>query len=285
MSKSDLKPPQLCSMSQCDKSLDFSPLQSWPEGLPAVAVNSFVLAGFSREFVFNHQLEENDVEGICTLFRSLYFDLSFAEMARLSQKAKFLSWFPLAALVQKFGWQANDQFFQIADRLVKTPVGFQKWCTEKKVSPQDLAPLLSADGLELKQLFHDILHFQLSKSLGVKALELGIELILQGQTVENLTCQKLLSFVNNGQSPGEAWIAALKQLRYPETFKRDQAQEEKMTSLPWPGTSHAKWIRQGDKTGIELKLFVSQPSDLKKYLQSLNKVQDLLEQEATGTKH
>lgn len=285
MSQWNETPPQLCPMSQCDKSFDFQPVTAWPQGLPAVAVNSFVLAGFSQELVFNHQIDPANTEKISGLFRSLYFELSFVEMARLIQTSKNHSWFPVGAIAQKFNWHASDQFFLVAEHLIKTPVGFQKWAAEKKVSPQDLAPLLSTANLDLKFLFHDILQFNLSKSQGIKALELGIELMLLGHKAEDITSQRLLTFLGRDQNPGEAWIETLRQLRYPETFKRDQAQEEKMTSLPWPGTSHAKWTRQGDRAGIELKLFVSQPSDLKKYLQSLTRVQDLLDQDSSGTKH
>jgi hypothetical protein len=285
MSQWNETPPQLCPMSQCDKCLDFKPITLWPEGLPAVALNSVVLAGFSQDLVFNHQMAVTEKEKIAGLFRSLYFELSFAEMARLIETAKSQSWFPVSEIAQKFGWQPSEQFFQVAQALRTMPVGFQKWAAEKKVSPQDLAPLLSASSIELKFLFHDLLQFNLSKSLGIKALELGIELLLMGSKPEDLTSERLLSLLGKNQLPGEAWVDALKQLRYPETFKHDQAIEAKMTALPWPGMSHAKWTRQGDKAGIELKLFVSQPSDLKKYLQSLSRVQDLLEQESSGTKH
>lgn len=285
MSQWNEPPPQLCPMSQCDNGLDFKPLYQWPAGLPAVAVNSVVLAGFSQELVFNHRIEERQSEAIAGLFRSLYFELSFAEMSSLIQKAKAFPWFPTSLIAQKFGWQANEQFFLIAAALQAAPVGFQKWCGDKKVSPQDLLPLLSATSLDLKYFFHDLLRFNLSKSLGVKALEIGIELMLMGKNPEELTGEKLLAFIEKHQPPGEAWLNALKTLRYPDTSLRDQEQAEKMTSLPWPGASQAKWTRQGDRSGIELKLFVSQPSDLKKYLQSLSKVQDLLEKSTSGTKH
>lgn len=278
-------PPQLCSMSLCDKSLDFQPRTNWPESLPAVAVNQVVLAGFSQELVFNHQLDPADSEGIAKLFRSLYFELSFVEMAVLIQKAKAHSWFPISVIAQKFNWQANDNFFKTAEAILKCPKGFLDWAAEKKLSPLDFAPLLSADGLELKFLYRDILTLGLGRSLGVKALELGIELLMMNHTPEMLAADSLVSVHPRDVSVGDAWVLALKALRYPETFKRDQMAEAQMTSLPWPGTTQARWTRQGDRAGIELKLFVSQPSDLKKYLQSLNKVQDLLEKDPTGTKH
>lgn len=285
MKEANLHAPQLCPMAQCDAGLQFSPRLEWPEGLPAVAVNSVIFAGFSQEMVFNHSIPLNESEKIASLFRSLYFELSFVEAARLIEKAAAYSWLPLSLILSKFGWQPTDQFFKVAETLLKTPVGFQNWCSDKKVGPQDLLPLISAGELELKFLYHDILQFGLSKSLGVKALELGIELILMGHVAENLSSERLLTFVPKNESPGEAWVSALKHLRYPETFKRDQEQAKKMSSLPWPGSSQAKWTRQGDRAGIELKLFVTQPSDLKKYMQSLAKVQEMLEKETSGTKN
>jgi hypothetical protein len=285
MTKGFSNPPQLCAMSACDRGLDFHPRTAWPEGLPAVAVNQVVLAGFSQDLVFNHQIDTSDAEAIARLFRSLYFELSFVEMALLIEKAKTYSWLPIPAIAQKFHWQANDSFFKTAERVQQAPKGFLDWAAERKLSPHDLAPLLSSADLELKFLFHDIISLGLGRSLGVKALELGIELLLLNLVPQDLTCEKLVANVPRDVSTGEAWVQALKILRYPETFKRDQLAEAQMTALPWPGTTQARWTRQGDRAGIELKLFVSQPSDLKKYLQSLNKVQDLLEKDPTGTKH
>jgi hypothetical protein len=278
-------PPQLCPMSQCDKGLDFNPRVAWPEGLPAVAVNQVVLAGFSQSLVFNHNFDISDSEGISRLFRSLYFELSFVEMAELTRKAAKIAWFPLNLVVGKFGWQANESFFKTAELVRKLPSGFLSWGAEKKLSPQDLAPLLAASVVECKFLFHDILNLNLSRSLGVKALEMGVDLLLMGQKPEDLSQEKLLPNAAKNLSPGEAWVQELQKLRYPETFKRDLEAQAHMTALPWPGTSQARWLRQGDRAGIELKLFVSQPSDLKKYLQSLSRVQDLLEKESSGTQH
>jgi hypothetical protein len=276
-------------MSQCDKELFFYPRVAWPESLPAVAVNQVVLAGFSQDLVFNHQIDPADSEAIARLFRSLYFELSFIEMAKLIQKAAAFAWFPISLIAQKFGWQPNENFFVIAGRVLQTPSGFQAWASEKKLSPQDFAPLLASADADLKYLFHDIVSLNLTRALGVKALELGIELILMGQSAPDLMSEKLMADpareAPRDVSVAEAWVQELKRLRYPETFKRDQATEAQMTSLPWPGTSQARWTRQGDRAGVELKLFVSQPSDLKKYLQSLSRVQDLLEKDPSGTKH
>jgi hypothetical protein len=241
--------------------------------LPAVAVNNVVLAGFQQPMVFNHTIDWKDREAIATLFRSLYSDLSFAELASLWEKSESFDWFPFSEIAAKFHFQTSEHFFAVARTLLQTPAGFRRWCAEKKVGPQDLSPLLSAKS-DLKPLFLKILKLGLSKSQGMQALELGVELLLMGFSPTDLK----LAEEDDGSLSADAWLEELKRKRYPETFSRDEKAEKQMKSLPWPGSSQARWVRQGDKSGIELKIFVSQPSDLKKYMQSLSKVQNLLEQ-------
>lgn len=274
--------PSLCNASQCSKDLNFEPRTSWPGGLPAVAVNGYLLAGFDQSMAFHHQYSENDPEGIANLFRSLYFDLSFGELATLWKASSSVAWFPIHQIIQKFGFQPSEHFFSIAEQLLNAPIGFQKWAQEKKLGPLDLAVLISGQKLNLSPLFLKILTMKFSKSHGVQALELGIELLLMGKTISDLQLDHL-----QDPSPlaAEKWLEHLRQTRFPETLERDQETKEKMESLPWPGSSSIRWARHGDKSGIELKLFVSNPSDLKKYLQSLSKVQDLLEKETHGDPH
>ena len=272
-------------MSQCDKSLFFAPRTEWPESLPAVAVNQMVLAGFSQDLVFDHQIPVEQSEAIARLFRSLYFELSFVEVARLQSRAKAFAWFPISLIVQKFGWQPDDIFSAIAEQVLKTPEGFQRWAADKKLSPQDLQPLVSGGSLDLKYLFHEIVSLQMPKALGAKALELAIDLMLMGRTANDIGSEVLVPHLPSDLSLSEAWVLRLTELRHPELFKQDQEAQAQMASLPWPGTTEARWIRQGERSGIELKLFVSKPSDLKKYLQGLSHVQDLMEKTPSGTKH
>ena len=264
----------MTTISQCDISLDFQPISPWPQGLPAVAINQVVIAGFQQDIVFNHTIPATETENVASMFRSVHNEFSFTEMARLIAKAEKQTLLPIELIAQKYGWQANEAFYKIAKAIAATPMGFQNWCSEKKLSPMDLAPLISGGYLNLNSLFHDIVAFKLSKSTGTKVLELGIELLLLGKTNDEISAE----------DPNQ-WLEKLQTLRYPQSSDRDSAEKDQMISLPWPGMSQAKWTRQGDKTGVELKLFVSQPADLKKYLQSLEKVKDLLENLQSGTQH
>jgi hypothetical protein len=251
--------------------------------LPAVAVNNVVLAGFEQSMVFNHSIDWKNREAIATLFRSLYSDLSFAELVLLWEKSSAFDWFPFSEIAGKFHFQANAHFFSVAKALLNTPVGFQNWCADKKLAPQDLSPLLAAGSRDLKPLFLKILALQLSKSLGVQALELGIELLLMGQSFADLQIdlEEEKASVDTA-SQAESWLDFLRHKRFPQAFARDNEAQSMMKKLPWPGSSQVRWTRQGDKSGIELKLFVSNPSDLKKYMQSLSQVEKMLNQDLSG---
>lgn len=267
----------LKDMSQCEISLDFGPLSAWPTGLPAVAINGKVIAGFTQTIVFDHQLEESDSEAIAALFRSLYFDLTAAELARLFVTSKNQSWFPFTTIANRYQLRWNEQTANLAEAMVTLPINFQNFSAEKKWSFADFQPLLSARSFALSPILLLILQRNLSRSIGALALELWVELKLLGHNEQALQ--------PSPNEDSELWLKRLKTLRYPHSSQKDEEAQNLVNQLPWPGTSKARWIRQGDRAGIELKLFVANPTDLKKYVQSLTGVQDALEKEDPWKKH
>jgi hypothetical protein len=60
----------------------------------------------------------------------------------------------------------------------------------------------------------------------------------------------------------------------------DSKPSVELSNLPWPGASIVRWTQQGDQAGIEIKFFVSNPTDLKNNLKSLNQVHDILEKDS-----
>jgi hypothetical protein len=105
-----------------------------------------------------------------------------------------------------------------------------------------------------------------SFSEGVKILELVTENILMSPDDNSLE-----NVFENSQSV-QAWMKHLNTLRYPMTSARDSELESKMLALPWPYGSKTKFERRGDRSGVELKLFVSSEADLTKIISSLERV-------------
>ena len=272
-------PPSLLPSSSCKRDLHFEPQGYWPRGLPAVAVNGWILAGFEQDLVFNHEVPSDQSQSITDLFCSLYVELTFAEITRLWSKSKSLSWFPFESIAQHYRVQISPQFFDLAQRLLVLPLPFQLWCGLRKVHAGDLLPLLALDHLSgvesglvyFETLLKGIVDKQASKSLGVQILELGVELILLGKSWTDLSGSQFSVW------DAETWCKHLKDLRNPKASQQDETTSLKILNLPWPGSSQVKWTRSGDQSGIEVKLFVSKPSDLKRYASSFKEVMEKLE--------
>jgi hypothetical protein len=271
-------PPELRSISQCSAALHFSPRTPWPEGLPAVAVNGLIVAGFEQSVAFDHSLDWSESENIAILFRSLYFELTTCELARLYSAAANVPKFPIQEVFGKFQVRLNDQLSLLCAQIIKLPAGFQNFCSEKKWAFSDFQPILAAKDLIITPFLFRIMDLGLSRNHSALALELIVDLLLLGKTpVEILSDSSIKT--------GEQWILSLRTMRYPNSSKRDDWAAEQVDLLPWPGSTQARWVRQGDRAGIELKLFVTQPSDLKNYLQSLSAIQDSLEMDGPWKKH
>jgi hypothetical protein len=271
-------PPQLRQISQCTTALDFLPQASWPESLPAVAINGYLIAGFKQSLVFDHTLDWEDQEAVSGLFRSLYFELSTCEFARLWKASRHVPQFSLPSIFAKFQIRWNSNTEKLCEIISKLPLEFQNYCSEKKWSFGDFQPLAASQGLILSPFFLRIVEMNMSRSQSVLALELVVDLLLMGKSPVEILPQDQLN-------SGESWIETLRLLRYPQTSQKDDWASRQVEQLPWPGTAQAKWTRQGDRAGIELKLFVSNPTDFKKYLQSLSVVQEALEKEGPWKKH
>jgi hypothetical protein len=74
----------------------------------------------------------------------------------------------------------------------------------------------------------------------------------------------------------ETWRQNLRTLRYPNTQKRDAELRTHLEALPWPHGSKVKFERRGDRSGIELKIFISSPVDITKIMAALERVREEL---------
>lgn len=146
----------------------------------------------------------------------------------------------------------------------------QTWLESKKAAGIDL-PFLTLLKSEsqlsiLDKVFEKFEVVRPSFSDGVKILELVTENILirpNDNSLENL-------FEHSDSA--ENWLKNLNHLRYPITTARDSELENKMMALPWPYGAKTKFERRGDRSGVELKLFISSEADLTKVISSLERV-------------
>ncbi len=183
------------------------------------------------------------------------------EVVRLWEKSRELAWFPFPEVAEKYRLSVNESFLQASAFLFSQPIGFQNWCAEKKVNLEDLSGLSKETPNKAVQL--RVIQLGLHKTEGLEAMKLCQELSALKKTSDELWLHDL-------DYGAAEWLSHLRQLRNPQT-------EQALSQLPWPGTSQVRWIHHEGATGIEVKLFVSQPRDLEKYADSFEKIQELLE--------
>lgn len=253
-------------MDSCQRHLDFHPENPWPELLPLYCHNDELLCGFQRSTRENENVIQLEHESLPLCIKTIYPQLSFPELSRLI--ALLSARFPnspdlYSEIWGLYGYQARENLSLLAQKLIQIPMDIQRWLSQKKLAPQDLAPLRALEDLSVLDDFWDeILLANPSKSDGVKWLEMLIELILMGFSKSQL--MSTASSTENAPSNSTAqWLSHLHALRYPLATQQAEQAEQKIRSFSWPPKSEARWVRRGDRSGVELKLFFSNPQELK----------------------
>lgn len=247
--------------------LDFQPQHKPPEALPKCVWNSHVLwAGSSA-------LNDQDLSSLPfhTALSSIYQGLGFAELATI------LEWAEKAGIaVDREPLFAAYQF-RYDGKLEKTlnlwkalPNAFRIWATKHSISPADLYPLCAVnDTAPLHPALLKIAGLQLSRSQGAQIVELVSECVLL-KTDSSL-------WTKNSTSAAD-WVQSLNSTRYPQTQNRDSERQNKLL-LGWPKSFSTRWLRQGDRAGVEVKFFVSSKRELAEKISSLHRVHEGLSDE------
>lgn len=145
-------------------------------------------------------------------------------------------------------------------------MNFKTWKEQKKVKDQDLIFTHL-----LKEILHQELFSKVSEQMaslkpsfseGISFLESATELILMGHAEDLFENSHDFAF----------WQETLKRLRYPQTSLRDDEQKRKFEALPWPAGAKIKFERRGDKSGVEVKVFISGAPDVTRIVAALERV-------------
>ncbi|MCB0394644.1 MAG: hypothetical protein KDD25_08790 [Bdellovibrionales bacterium] len=150
------------------------------------------------------------------------------------------------------------------EALLKTPVAFQDWVSEKDVVVNELHPLKWAQTQKLDLFEDEILAITRgSRQDGTQTLEWLVDLKSSGIDVPPPSD---LDF--------SAWKSKIKSLRFPRTSKSDNERGEALKKFKWGPDIRARWVRNGDSAGIEVRFTANNPSDFEKQLVKLKAQQD-----------
>lgn len=263
-----MKTPTLCSSTLCTRRLDFRPASPWPTGLPGVAFDGWIVSGFDRELCLNYQWDRHNKKEFTELFSSVHPHLSFAELARLIPMIINCQDIDLENLISYYGYKDKIQFSLVGEKLVQAPLEFQDWAGRRRLSPMELASLVSIEmSGDMRTIAVEIAKRDLTRQEGARVLELGVELLLMDQGTGVLESLK-----------ADRWFDALQRLRNPNTAQTDMNAQEWVADQSWPRQSQIRWVRQGDQSGLEVKMVIRNPQDFEKSKDSLERIQKIFEQ-------
>lgn len=145
-------------------------------------------------------------------------------------------------------------------------MNFKTWAEQKKIKNRDLVFINSIKSPAQAELFNQIsdkmANLNPTFSEGLVFLEQITDLILMDNT------KNLLADSEDFKS----WSSSVQNLRYPQTKLRDAETKSFFEKLSWPAGAKTNFERRGDRSGVELKLFISSKSDLEKYIAALERV-------------
>ena len=138
---------------------------------------------------------------------------------------------------------------------------FNKWAVEKKLNATHLSILTEFNQLEtIKNLIHWIETHLVSHSEGVQILDLAGELLLMDKNITPLLKQ------HQTTTP---LIKELKKLRFPNSSLSEEKKRELLNKMDLGSSIQAKWMRQKDRTGLQLQFTSFSPRDFKQKIEKL----------------
>jgi hypothetical protein len=257
---------ELVKFTQCTRNLDFEPTSQLRNNLTPIAFSGELLNGFKHPesaVVLNYLASDTS---LLDLLKSIYEDLSYIEVLCFSlcleRNPQLLGENSIEDFFSAFHLRLDENLKQTNRLVAQLPRHFLNWCAEKKWGPQDFSPLRSlTEGIIVLTPYLELLNSPLSKNDGTLIFELLIELLMMGKDLKPLLLQ-----------PTIQWLPILKKERYPLATFQSQKKEEQLRKFSWPLHSQVKWVRKGDKSGVELKLFITHPQDLERSLIKLEQL-------------
>ncbi len=217
------------------------------------------------------ELDSIDIEDA---FSVVYPHQSFCGIYQMLEKLPKSLAINSSRVYENYGYALDSKLEQLLTVLPKLPSTFLNWSAEHSLSPRDLFPLLSLTILQtVDEDLKKISSLALSRNLGAQILELVVECHLLS-TSEASTVSA---------NTGDEWLQQLKMKRYPQTLLSDSEKQKKMLALPWPKDFQLRWQRQGDRSGLEIKFFVSHEKELLKFTHLLQQTIQNIEVNSNDT--
>lgn len=254
---------EVLPLSQCTRELDFSPRQPWPKPLPPVAWNFKLIAGFDREEGSVLHYSGPDPLQLYQLTRACHSHLGLGEFARLHHCFK-MAGLVAPELFETLGYRFDETLIQLLEKIVGLPSAFGEWVDHRQVAARELSVLVALDALApIENVTSEIANRQLSRSFGIKVLELAGELVAMGRPLPTPPPM---------DKEGRQWAEDLSRARHPRAAAADDHHKKMLDQTPWPAHVRAEWKRQGDEAQLEVRFTVRSEKEWTRRLEELEAV-------------
>lgn len=253
--------------------LDFQPLKAPPAALPTCTWNGITLWRGDGD---TSTLDMSS-KAFHEAFRSIYESVGFCDLAHVlsaleeqhsKKPQESLRGIDRSALFAAYNFRYDKKIEKLLAVWADVPQTFKQWAKKHAIAPADVYPLCAVeDVLALSSALAKIADMQCSRSQGAQIIELLTECSLL-----NIPKETLLGSVEDPQQ----WVLSIQQLRFPQTLARDKDRQENLLT-GWPKAFSTRWLRQGDRSGVEVRFFISSKKDLEEKISTLSRVHEGLE--------
>lgn len=255
------------------KSLAVRSTKKWPEALVPMAWRGELICGFSGTSPLVCELDENEsITKVAQTFIEVYTDLGLVDLVQLKKNSSELTWGPdfFKEVLTQMAHGQDVQWLKVIDVLEQMPSTLLNIWQQRNLQFGDLRPLLS---LEKAGPEWDVLQKAMfSKSEWCHVIEWFTEVSLMNKH------EDLIKLESVSQKPKELFLK-LKDLRFPETAKKDRSEMNFWKQMPWPKNTQAEFRRQGDQTKTYVAMNFNSLQDLKKIAKDLHQMAEHQERE------
>ena len=252
--------------AELKKTLAVRSIKKWPESLLPLAWRGELLCGFSTTAAQACEISiDESLTKVAQTFLELHSELCFVDLVELKRNCLQVEWGPafFTEILKQTAHGQEAQWLKLLGQLEDMPAELLNQWQQKHLQFGDLRPLLSLEQAE--PLWSVLSTCLFSKSEWTQVIEWFTELLLMQRQAELKTLQPLVS------KPKE-FLLKLKELRYPETAKKDRLEMEFWKKLPWPKNTQAEFRRQGDQTKTYVAMNFNSLQDLKKIAKDLQQM-------------
>lgn len=153
-------------------------------------------------------------------------------------------------------WPLPSWALELLKKWEEAPSEFVNWCDLRQAKWGHLRPLALISWGQASPWLNTLARLNLSLQEGSKAIEYATEIELMGQS-EHLQALQ-------AETQGSRWLQQLYAVRFPKAQAQMEKAEDRLKKIRWPQGVQGRWVRQGDRQALELRMTAASKEELER---------------------